>query len=165
MCGIAGIASIASGAAPVDRAELLAIRDAMAPRGPDGAGLWLSAEGRVGLAHRRLAIIDPQSRADQPMLLREGALAITFNGEITNYRALRAELSQAGATFRTQSDTEVLLHLYDREGPAMVHRLRGMFSFAIWDEGRRRLFAARDPFGILPFYYALIGDTLRAPRK
>ena len=161
MCGIAGIASIGAGAAPADRAELLAIRDAMPTRGPDGAGLWLSADGRVGLAHRRLAIIDPQSRADQPMLSGDRALAITFNGEITNYRALRAELAQGGAIFRTQSDTEVLLHLYDRDGPAMVHRLRGMFSFAIWDGDRRRLFAARDPFGILPFYYALLGDTLR----
>ena len=80
MCGIAGIASIGAGAAPADRAELLAIRDAMPTRGPDGAGLWLSADGRVGLAHRRLAIIDPQSRADQPMLSGDGALAITFNG-------------------------------------------------------------------------------------
>ena len=152
MCGIAGIVAPGPGAAPVDRVELQNIRDAMASRGPDGSGLWCTQDGRVGLAHRRLAIIDPQSRAGQPMLLREGALAVTFNGEITNYRALRRELEQAGRRFRTESDTEVLLHLYERDGTAMVHRLRGMFAFAIWDEARKRLFAARDPFGILPFY-------------
>ena len=154
MCGIAGIAALAAGTAPVDPGELLAIRDAMALRGPDGSGLWLSPDRCVGLAHRRLAVIDPSARADQPMTLAESGLAITFNGEITNYMALRAELAASGRTFRTQSDTEVLLHLYDRDGPAMVERLRGMFAFAIWDAPRRRLFAARDPFGILPFYYA-----------
>ncbi|HEX6102641.1 MAG TPA: asparagine synthase (glutamine-hydrolyzing) [Alphaproteobacteria bacterium] len=161
MCGVSGVAALHPGSAPVDRTELLAISEAMARRGPDGAGLWLAPDGSVGLAHRRLAIIDPLSRADQPMLLRDGALAIAFNGEITNYRALRAELAQAGRSFRTESDTEVLLHLYDREGAAMVERLRGMFAFAIWDQDRRRVFAARDPFGILPFYYAVQDGTLR----
>ncbi len=161
MCGICGIAALAHYAAPVDTQELLAIRDVMAARGPDGAGLWLSADGRVGLGHRRLAVIDPLSRADQPMVLREGALSITFNGEIANYRALRAELEASGRSFRTESDTEVLLHLYDRDGPIMVERLRGMFAFALWDETRKRLFGARDPFGILPFYYAEGNGTLR----
>jgi asparagine synthase (glutamine-hydrolysing) len=161
MCGISGIAALASGAAPVDTGELLAMRDAMVSRGPDGAGLWLGPGGRIGLAHRRLAIIDPLARAAQPMLLRDGALAIVFNGEITNHGALRAELRQAGAAFRTQSDTEVLLYLYERDGPRMVERLRGMFAFALWDADRGRVFAARDPFGILPFYYCLHGGTLR----
>ncbi len=161
MCGIAGIVGLGVGAPPVDARELIEIRDAMAARGPDGAGLWLSADGRVGLANRRLAIIDPVSRADQPMALPETGLWITFNGEITNYRALRSELAAAGRQFRTESDTEVLLHLYDRDGPAMVERLRGMFAFALWDERQRRLFAARDPFGILPFYYAHQQGTLR----
>ena len=154
MCGIAGIVALAPGAAPVDPEELLTIRDAMAARGPDGSGLWIAEDRRLGLGHRRLAVIDPSARADQPMHLRERELVIVFNGEITNYKALRAELAGSGRSFRTQSDTEVLLHLYDRDGPAMVERLRGMFAFAIWDARRRRLFAARDPFGILPFYYA-----------
>ena len=163
MCGIAGIAALAPGSAPVDPSELLAIRDAMATRGPDGSGLWVAGDGSVGLAHRRLAVIDPTARASQPMALAESGLVIVFNGEITNYKALRAELAGAGRRFRTESDTEVLLHLYDRDGPAMVERLRGMFAFAIWDAPRRRLFAARDHFGILPFYYAEDGasGTLR----
>jgi len=161
MCGIAGIVGLGAGASPVDANELIQIRDAMAARGPDGSGLWRSPDGRVALANRRLAIIDPQARADQPMGLAEAGLWITYNGEITNYRALRSELAASGRQFRTESDTEVLLQLYDRDGPAMVERLRGMFAFALWDEPRRRLFAARDPFGILPFYYAHRQGTLR----
>jgi asparagine synthase (glutamine-hydrolysing) len=133
----------------------------MASRGPDGTGLWLSPDHRVALGNRRLAIIDLDKRSDQPMSLPEAGLWITFNGEITNFRELRAELSAEGRIFRTQSDTEVLLHLYDRYGAQMVDRLRGMFAFALWDDRRQRLFAARDPWGILPFYYAHQGGTLR----
>jgi asparagine synthase (glutamine-hydrolysing) len=161
MCGIVGILALGSGRPPVDRAELIAIREAMAHRGPDGAGLWLAADGRVGLAHRRLAIIDTTASANQPMVSANGRFAIVFNGEMTHYKALRRELIQQGHTFRTQSDTEVLLALYERHGPAMVHRLHGMFTFAIWDCVRRRLFAVRGPFGILPFYYAYTDGVLR----
>ena len=161
MCGIAGIVALEAESGPVSAEELTCIREAMASRGPDGRGLWLSPDQRVGLANRRLAIIDLDKRSDQPMSLPEAGLWITFNGEITNYRELRADLSAEGRIFRTGSDTEVLLHLYDRHGPDMVDRLRGMFAFAIWDDRRRRLFAARDPWGILPFYYAHQHGTLR----
>lgn len=161
MCGIAGIVAYRQSAPPVDRAELLAVRESMAVRGPDGSGLWMSGDGRTGLAHRRLAIIDPTEAASQPMASADGALHITFNGEIYNFRELRAELAARGRTFRTQSDTEVLLALYAERGPAMVHALRGMYAFAIWDEGKKALFLARDPFGVKPLYYADDGSTLR----
>ena len=116
---------------------------------------------RVGLAHRRLSIIDPSAGAAQPMVFDGGRLVTTFNGEIYNFRDLRRELEAAGRCFRTASDTEVLLHLYDREGPGMVGRLRGMFAFAVWDAARRGVFLARDGFGIKPLYYADTGGVLR----
>ncbi len=161
MCGLNAIVAYAAGAPPVDRAELVAVRDAMAVRGPDGAGEWLAPEGRVGFGHRRLSIIDLSTSAHQPMSLDSGRLTVTYNGEIYNFRELRAELEAEGRQFRTQSDTEVLLHLYDRDGAAMVKRLRGMFAFALWDATRRGLLLARDPFGIKPLYYADDGKTLR----
>jgi asparagine synthase (glutamine-hydrolysing) len=161
MCGIAGIVAYRETAPRVDRAELLAVRESMAVRGPDGSGLWTSPDERTGLAHRRLAIIDPTEAASQPMASADGRLHITFNGEIYNYRELRGELADRGRAFRTTSDTEVLLALYAERGAAMVEVLRGMYAFAIWDEGRKTLFLARDPFGIKPLYYADDGSTLR----
>ncbi len=134
MCGIAVIFAYRNSAPPVDSQELLKIRDAMLTRGPDGEGLWVSADQRIGLAHRRLAIIDLSSTASQPMAAWDGACNITFNGEIYNYKELRSELEKEGYRFRSTSDTEVLLCLYQRHGREMVHRLRGMFAFAIWDE-------------------------------
>src|SRR5215475_8964949 len=153
MCGIAGIFAYGRQTPPVDREELLRIREAMIKRGPDGAGAWLAPDGRVGLAHRRLAIIDLADTGAQPMTTADGRLTITFNGEIYNYRALRRELESKGYRFRSQSDTEVLLHLYADRGVNMVHALRGMFAFGIWDARERTLFLARDPFGIKPLYY------------
>src|SRR5205085_3967320 len=133
----------------------------MHARGPDGAGLWWSADRRCALAHRRLSILDLSERASQPMASADGSIVITFNGEIYNYRELRAELEAEGVVFRTSSDTEALLHLYARDGAAMVQPLRGMFAFAIWDERRRELFLARDPYGIKPLYTANDGWTFR----
>jgi asparagine synthase (glutamine-hydrolysing) len=133
----------------------------MGCRGPDGAGEWYSADGRVALGHRRLAIIDLSERGAQPMHDAGSAHVITFNGEIYNYRALRAQLETKGYRFRSDSDTEVLLHLYAEKGEAMVHDLRGMFAFALWDERRKGLFLARDPFGIKPLYYADDGRCIR----
>src|SRR5580698_6337386 len=104
----------------------------MAARGPDGSGDWLSTDGRAGLGHRRLSIIDLSDRAAQPMVSTDGKLVVTFNGEIYNYKALRSELEAKGHAFRTQSDTEVLLQLYAAKGVAMVNDLRGMFAFGIW---------------------------------
>ncbi len=161
MCGIAGIYSYRDAAPPVDREELLRIREAMLRRGPDGAGLWISNDQRIGLAHRRLAIIDLSDAGAQPMFSADGRLCITFNGEIYNYRELRRELEAKGCVFRSHSDTEVLLHLYAERGEAMVHALRGMFAFGIWDERAQELFLARDPLGIKPLYYADNGNTFR----
>lgn len=161
MCGIAGHFAWSADAPPVDRDALVRTRDDMAARGPDGRGIWLDAERRVGLAHRRLAVIDPSEAGSQPMALDGGRLVIAFNGEIYNFRELRRGLEAAGRRFTTASDTEVLLHLYDRGGPGMVDKLRGMFAFAIWDAGRRGLFLARDGFGIKPLYYADTGGVLR----
>jgi asparagine synthase (glutamine-hydrolysing) len=161
MCGIAGIYAYHYAANPVDIAELRAIRDHMAARGPDGSGEWCSPDRRVGLGNRRLAIVDLSDRAAQPMMSTDGNHIVTFNGEIYNHQALRAELQRSGARFRTRSDTEVLLHLYAAKGAAMVHDLRGMFAFALWDHSKGALLLARDPYGIKPLYYADDGWTLR----
>ena len=112
MCGIVAIFAYRSDAPPVEGAELEAIRDHMIPRGPDDAGSWISSNGRVGLAHRRLSIIDLSTAAAQPMAFEDGRYQISYNGEIYNFRALRAELEAKGQVFKTNSDTEVLLHLY-----------------------------------------------------
>lgn len=151
MCGVAGFVHLRGDSAPTIDA-LNAVRDHMRARGPDGAGSWISQDGRVGLAHRRLSIVDLSARGAQPM--HAGALSITFNGEIYNYRALRNELESDGEEFVSDSDTEVLLKLYARDGVAMFTRLRGMYAFGIWDGLRNELLLARDPFGIKPLYYA-----------
>src|SRR6516225_10303747 len=161
MCGIAGIYAYHYAANAVDRVELRRIRDHMAARGPDGLGEWYSQDERVGLGHRRLTIIDLSERGAQPMVSPDGKLVVTFNGEIYNYRQLRALLEAKGRRFRTQTDTEVLLHLYAEKGEAMVHDLRGMFAFGLWDAEKSALLLARDPYGIKPLYYADDGWTLR----
>lgn len=161
MCGLNGLFAFNPAAGPPSERELCATRDHMAARGPDGIGEFWSPDRRLGLGHRRLSIIDLSDRASQPMRSADGNLTVVFNGEIYNYPALRAELEQRGRMFRTNSDTEVLLHLYELEGEAMVERLRGMFAFAIWDATRRGLFLARDPYGIKPLYTANDGWIFR----
>ena len=161
MCGLAAIFSYHSSSAPVEQAELLRIREAMVSRGPDGAGLWISNDKRIGLAHRRLAIIDLSKTGAQPMATQDGSVRIVFNGEIYNFRELRKELEAKGYFFHSRSDTEVLLYLYQEYGQDLVHHLRGMYAFAIWDGRQRGLFLARDPFGIKPLYYADDGSTIR----
>lgn len=161
MCGIAGIFAYRESAPLIDQEELLRIREHMIKRGPDGAGLWISADQRVGLAHRRLAIIDLSEAGAQPMATADGRYRVTLNGEIYNYRELKQELEAKGHRFRSNSDTEVLLCLYAEHGADIVHRLRGMYAFGIWDERKRELFLARDPFGIKPLYYADDGSTFR----
>jgi len=161
MCGIAGIYSFGRVAPELDRGELARISERLATRGPDGSGEWISEDRRLGLAHRRLSILDLSDNAAQPMKSADGRFVISFNGEIYNYRSLRAQLEAAGARFRTTSDTEVLLHLYARNGAAMLPHLRGMFAFAIWDNYGRALFLARDPYGIKPLYTANDGKTFR----
>ena len=161
MCGIAGIFAYSDNAPPVVSAEILGMRDAMQARGPDGAGLWVAPGERVALAHRRLSIIDLSEAGAQPMATADGSLRVVFNGEIYNYRELRRELEGQGHRFQSNSDTEVLLHLYRQHGPNLVDRLRGMYAFALWDEAAKRCLLARDPFGIKPLYYADAGGTLR----
>jgi asparagine synthase (glutamine-hydrolysing) len=161
MCGIAGIYAYHYAANPIDRAELRRIRDHMATRGPDGCSGWYSPHERVGLAHRRLAVIDLSERGAQPMVSVDGKLVVTFDGEIYNYRELRSSLEARGHAFRTKGDTEILLHLYAEKGEAMVDELRGMFAFGLWDAEKNGLFLARDPYGIKPLYYADDGWTLR----
>jgi len=159
MCGIAGIFADASGAA-VTTEVLTALRDAQRHRGPDDAGLWISGDARVGLAHRRLSIIDVSSGGHQPMATADGKLRVVYNGEIYNHEALRAELVARGCHFASTSDTEVLLHGYREWGLGLLDRIRGMFAFALHDAERRELLLARDPLGIKPLYYADAGKRL-----
>src|SRR6266567_8560787 len=161
MCGIAAIFSYRGGP-PVAELELLAIHDRMTSRGPDAAGIWISEDRLIGLAHRRLSIIDLSPAGAQPMFDDMGTFGITFNGEIYNYRELRAELRNKGFRFRSTSDTEVLLQLYADRGRAMLDSLRGMYAFALWDERKRALLLARDPYGIKPLYYSDNGTVFRA---
>ena len=161
MCGLTAIYAYHPDAPPVDRAELLRIRERMRARGPDGAGEWLAPDRRVGLGHRRLSIIEPGNAGAQPMGTPEGDLRVVFNGEIYNYRELRGELEALGHRFTSHSDTEALLHGYREWGRDMPGHLRGMYAFALWDANRRGLFMARDPLGIKPLYYADDGHSLR----
>jgi asparagine synthase (glutamine-hydrolysing) len=148
MCGIAGIL-FADPLRPVDPELLARMNRALAHRGPDGEGVWIG-DG-IGLAHRRLAIID-LATGQQPMSSAHGDLHVVFNGEIYNHRELRRRLESLGHRFRTRSDTEVLLHLYQQQGAEMVSALRGMFAFALWDARTRQLVLARDRVGIKPLY-------------
>lgn len=154
MCGIAGIVG-QSAAKHVEK-----MTAAMGHRGPDGEGIYVSPSGACILGHRRLAILDLNARANQPMLSADGRYVIVFNGEIYNFRELRRELEAGGVVFRTTSDTEVLLVLFVREGERMLPRLRGMFALAIWDTKSRQLFLARDPYGIKPLYYVRTKDGI-----
>lgn len=161
MCGIVTIFSYSHDAPSVDRNELITIRDRMISRGPDGCGEWISADKSIGLAHRRLSIIDLSSGGSQPMVSDDGKIVITFNGEIYNYKEIRKKLENRGYIFKSNSDTEVLLGLYNEYGSLMLKELRGMYAFAIWDIGSKTLFLARDPFGIKPLYYSDNGKTIR----
>lgn len=162
MCGIAGFLS--HDRRPADVALLRRMADAIAHRGPDCSGVW--TDDGVGLAHRRLSIIDLDG-GRQPLGNEDESIQVVFNGEIYNYRELRDDLEQRGHIFRTHSDTEVLVHLYEELGGEMVTRLRGMFAFAIWDSRRRVLLLARDRVGIKPLYlfrneeWLLFGSELK----
>lgn len=161
MCGIAGLYAYNEASPTPDPRELDKFSERMASRGPDGVGQWRSPERRAMLAHRRLSIIDLSERGAQPMSSADGDYTVTFNGEIYNYPQLRSALEAKGRVFRSDSDTEVLLHLYAEKGQEMLNDLRGMFAFAIWDAPRQGLFLARDGYGIKPLYYATEGGTLR----
>jgi asparagine synthase (glutamine-hydrolysing) len=161
MCGIAGYVTRALG---FDlNGALRGMASAIAHRGPDDEGFFESGttdgEYRLGLAHRRLSIID-LSTGHQPMGNEDGSIQIVFNGEIYNFQGLRDELIERGHTFATHSDTETIVHAYEEWGTACVERFNGMFAFAIWDAPRQRLFLARDRFGKKPFYFRQTADTL-----
>ncbi|MDO7844287.1 XrtA/PEP-CTERM system amidotransferase [Sphingomonas immobilis] len=154
MCGIAGLYYPAT-PKPVDPARVRAMADAQFHRGPDGGDVWTGPG--VGLGHRRLSIIDIAG-SPQPMRSQDGALTVTYNGEIYNFAELRAELQAKGARFVTSGDTEVLLHGWEAWGPAMLDRLNGMFAFALHDAARQCLFVARDRMGVKPLHYAELSD-------
>ena len=143
---------------PVDPSVLDAMTTAIAHRGPDGHGSY--ADGPVGLGNRRLAIIDLSHGADQPLRTADGRYALTYNGEVYNFRELRSELEAAGRRFRTRTDSEVVLEAFAHWGPSCVRRFNGMFAFAVWDAHDQRLFVARDRYGIKPLYFARLGGTL-----
>jgi asparagine synthase (glutamine-hydrolysing) len=156
MCGIAGIVKL-DGREPVDEARLKRMRDVLRHRGPDGEGLLI--DGAVGLAHRRLSIVDVAAGA-QPMANEDDTVWIVYNGEVYNHAELRPGLEARGHRYRTRSDTETVLHLWEEEGERCVERLQGMFAFALWDRARGRLCLARDRLGIKPLYYMVDGGEL-----
>jgi asparagine synthase (glutamine-hydrolysing) len=145
---------------PIERSLLEAMRDTMTHRGPDDAGLWFNAEGTVGLGQRRLSIIDLSSAGHQPMTNEDESIWLVFNGEIYNFQVLRQELLQAGHVFRSNTDTEVIIHAYEEWGVDSIKRLRGMFAYALWDIKRQRLVLGRDRLGIKPLFYALRDGNL-----
>jgi asparagine synthase (glutamine-hydrolysing) len=153
MCGIAGKA----GPKPVAEAEILRMCDAIAHRGPDDWGTFI--EGGLGLGMRRLSIVD-LAGGHQPLSNEDGSVVVVFNGELYNYPSLYQELIAKGHHFKTRTDTEVLVHLYEEHGEGLVARLRGMFGFALWDRTRRRLLLARDHFGQKPLFYTVSGGQL-----
>jgi asparagine synthase (glutamine-hydrolysing) len=151
MCGIAGILAF-DDSFPADGATVARMTDVLRHRGPDDSGVHAPAGGRVALGHRRLSIIDLSSAGHQPMSNEDGTVWITYNGEVYNHAQLRAELEARGHRFRSATDTEAIVHLYEEEGPACVDRLNGMFAFALWDDRRRTLLLVRDRLGVKPLY-------------
>lgn len=156
MCGIAGIFHLDG--APASPTLLKRMTDAVAHRGPDGEGQWM--DGPVGIGHRRLAIIDLSPLAHQPMLSGSGRYVLSYNGELYNFRELRAELEAKGYRFHSQSDTEVVLNMLAEHGTAALERFNGMFALALWDRVERTMLLARDRFGIKPLYYAFAEGAL-----
>lgn len=157
MCGIAGIVGASE---PLDEGILAEMRDVLAHRGPDDFGVWTSPARDTGLAHRRLAIVDLTDRGHQPMSDAEERYWLVFNGEIYNYRELRDELRRLGWRFKSDTDTEVILHAYAQWGVECLKRLEGMFAFAIYDSTERTIFLARDRAGEKPLFYSIAGSTL-----
>jgi len=149
MCGIIGEISYDK----IDLKKFIEMRDELRHRGPDDSGLWINKDKKIALGHRRLSIIDLSPSGKQPMSNEDGTIWLTFNGEIYNYIELREELIEMGHKFKSKTDSEVIIHLYEEFGERCVEKLRGMFAFGVWDERIKRLFLARDRFGIKPLYY------------
>jgi asparagine synthase (glutamine-hydrolysing) len=157
MCGIVGVLSFSNSVFRVTEPYLIRMRDVMSHRGPDGAGIFVSGDRRLGLGHRRLSIIDLSEKAAQPMANEDATLWVVFNGEIYNHAEIRAELERGGGhRWRTDhSDTEVILHSFEQWGIDCVHKFRGMFAIALWDAKQRQLWLIRDRIGIKPLYYSI----------
>lgn len=158
MCGICG--KISHGSEPINESLIKSMCASLAYRGPDDRGIYTTTRAigngnpiHVGLGHQRLSIIDLSSAGRQPMSNEDGTLRVTFNGEIYNFKDIRAELQKKGHIFRSDTDTEVIIHLYEEEGLDAVKRLNGMFAFALWDEKLNRLWVCRDRIGIKPLVY------------
>jgi asparagine synthase (glutamine-hydrolysing) len=158
MCGLCGELRFDGG--PVDPGTVASMRDQMPHRGPDAAGLYLAPSRRAALGFRRLKIVDLTDVANQPMANEDGAVHVVFNGEIYNFQELRRNLAGRGHRFRSRSDTEVIVHLYEEEGPRCIDRLDGMFAIAIWDDRQQRLLLARDRAGKKPLFYVQTGDRI-----
>ncbi|TVR84966.1 MAG: asparagine synthase (glutamine-hydrolyzing) [Saprospirales bacterium] len=159
MCGIAGLINANLSAESLDKV-VSRLQIALQHRGPDDQGKFIASDLQVALVHTRLSILDLSSAGHQPMTSSDGRYWISFNGEIYNFRQLRSELEGVGEKFSSQTDTEVILRLYQREGACCVKKLRGMFAFAIWDDWEKTCFLARDPLGIKPLYYWRSGSTV-----
>ena len=159
MCGIAGVLRLSPGRDACD--DIVGrMCDAMRHRGPDDHGVYLSPDRAVALGHRRLSIVDLTPAGHGPMRNGDGSLWITYNGEVYNHAGYRPGLEAKGYRYRSHTDTETLLYLYEEHGVDMLHRLRGMFAFGLWDAGRNRVFLARDRLGIKPLYYTIAGGQL-----
>ncbi len=157
MCGISGVLAFKNSNFQVTAEYLVSMRETLVHRGPDGAGLWISPDRRIGLAHRRLSIIDLSDAAAQPMSNGDGSLQMVFNGEIYNHAEIRRELEVRGQRrWKTDhSDTEVILHAFEEWGIDCLQKFRGMFAIALWDTKARRLWLIRDRVGIKPLYYSI----------
>lgn len=156
MCGIGGFSF--SLKTPLVKDILFEILDKIKHRGPDDNGTYEDPDNKMGLVHSRLSIQDISSLGHQPMISKDGKVVLVFNGEIYNFRELRADLIEKGVKFNSHSDTEVLLNLYIREGKDMLYKLNGIFAFALWDQRSQNLFLARDNFGVKPLYYSFSND-------
>jgi len=154
MCGICGVFNYANDGS-IEEDIIIKMRDTMVHRGPDDKGVFISSNGSVGLGHRRLSIIDLSASGRQPLSNEDGTVWVVYNGEIYNYQELMIELKEKGHEFKSRTDSEVLVHLYEEYGKSLVKKLRGMFAFAIWDSKKGQLFLARDRIGIKPLYYAM----------
>ena len=159
MCAICGIFNHTNSAYEVAEETILKMRDIMTHRGPDGKGIYLSSDRKLGLGHRRLSIIDLSEAGNQPMSNEDGTIWIAYNGEVYNFYEIREELEKRGHQFKSRTDTEVIVHSYEEWGEDCLHQFRGMFAFALWDERKNKLFLARDRLGIKPLYYTEVNGN------
>jgi len=155
LCGICGVLNLSDVRSDISQELIVSMRDTMIHRGPDDAGTFISPDRKLGLGFRRLSIIDLSESANQPMSNEDGSIWIVFNGEIYNHRELRKSLEAKGHRYKSHSDTETIIHLYEEKGADCLYDLRGMFAFAIWDDNKKQLFLARDRLGKKPLYYLL----------